>query len=277
MAALALIIVVGGLGLAVYMFGGSTPEQAISSVNAGQQALDAAKADLAKVSGPGIDLVADDPGQAQELLTHAYQQLDLAEEAKVKATVIDPLRVKVEAGLDRLYGVVPVTSTPLFTFTPAEGADPIDLRGVVRGPDGAPYVIDRSTRSVYRIDLKAKKATLVARFGQKAGGGTVASPRFIGVGGQDLLILDSKNVLWRWRPADSTGKGTLVKINVDGRPRGATTSRASAPSCVTPTRASTTCTSSIRPSSRSGRTRRPRTAAGSRPRGKRPGWRPPAT
>jgi hypothetical protein len=216
MAALALIIVVGGLGLAVYMFGGSTPEQAISSVNAGQQALDAAKADLAKVSGPGIDLVADDPGQAQELLTHAYQQLDLAEEAKVKATVIDPLRVKVEAGLDRLYGVVPVTSTPLFTFTPADGADPIDLRGVVRGPDGAPYVIDRSTRSVYRIDLKAKKATLVARFGQKASGGTVASPRFIGVGGQDLLILDSKNVLWRWRPADSTGKGTLVKINVDG-------------------------------------------------------------
>ena len=217
MAALALIIVVGSLGLAVYMFGGSSPEKAISSVNAGQQALDAAKADLAKVTGPGIDLVTDAPDQARDLLTHAYAQLDLAEAAKVKATVIAPLRAKVEAGLDRLYGVVPVTSATLFTFTPAEGADPVDLRGLVRGPDGAPYVIDRSTRSVYRIDLKARKATLVARYGQKASGATVGAPRFLGVGGKsDLLIVDSKNTLWRWRPADSAGKGTLVKINVDG-------------------------------------------------------------
>ena len=157
------------------------------------------------------------PSQARELLVDAYQQLDVAEEAKVKATTIAPLRKQVEAGLDRLYGVVPVASTTRFTFKPAEGANPIDLRGLVRGPDGAPYVIDRSTRSVYRIDLKNKKATLVARFGQKASGGTVASPRFIGLGAtSDLLILDSKNVLWRWRPADATGKGTLVKIDVNG-------------------------------------------------------------
>ena len=216
MAALALIIVVGGLGLAVYVFGGSSPEKAISSVNAGQQALDAAKADLAKVSAPGIDLVADDPKQAKTLLTDAYGQLDQAEAAKVKSSVIDPLRTQVEAGLDRLYGVVPVAATTLFTFTPAAGADPIDLHDLVRGPDGAPYVLDRSTRSVYRIDLKGKKATLVARYGQKASGTTVAAPRFLGVGGSDLLILDSKNTLWRWRPANATGKGTLVKISVNG-------------------------------------------------------------
>ena len=34
--------------------------------------------------------------------------------------------------------------------------------------------------------------------------------------GQDLLILDSKNVLWRWRPADDTGKGTLTKVTLQG-------------------------------------------------------------
>jgi len=216
MAILALIVVVGGLGLGVYVFGGSTPEQAISSANAGQQALDVAKANLAKVSGPGIDLVADDPNQARELLTDALTQLDTAEAAKVKVSVIAPLRKQVEAGLDRLYGVVPVSSATLFTFTPAEGADPIDLRGLVQGPDGASYVLDRSTRSVYRIDLKAKKATVVARSGQKAKGGTVANPRYLGVGGTDLLILDSKNGLWRWRAADSAGKGTLVLIKVNG-------------------------------------------------------------
>jgi hypothetical protein len=86
----------------------------------------------------------------------------------------------------------------------------------VRGPDGAPYVLDRSTKTVYRIDLKAKKATVVARLGQKANGATVATPKLLTVGGQDLLILDSKNVLWRWRPSDTTGKGTLVRISVAG-------------------------------------------------------------
>ena len=67
----------------VYAFGGSTPQQAISSVNAGQKALDQAKADLAKVSGPGIDLVTDDPDQALKLLTDAHDQLQIAQTAKV--------------------------------------------------------------------------------------------------------------------------------------------------------------------------------------------------
>src|SRR6185503_8596890 len=44
--------------------------------------------------------------------------------------------------------------------------------------------------------------------------GTVAAPRFLAVGGQDLLILDAKNILWRWRPADDSGKGTLTKMTL---------------------------------------------------------------
>jgi hypothetical protein len=87
---------------------------------------------------------------------------------------------------------------------------------MVRGPDGAPYVIDRSTKAVYRVDLKTRKATVVARSGQKASGATVSTPRFLAVGGPDLLILDAKNVLWRWRPADTKGKGTLTRVSVKG-------------------------------------------------------------
>ena len=52
LAVLALVMVVGGLGLGVYAFGGQGQQRAISSVNAGQAALDVAKANLAKVSGP---------------------------------------------------------------------------------------------------------------------------------------------------------------------------------------------------------------------------------
>jgi hypothetical protein len=216
LAILALVVVVGGLGLGVYAFGGSTPQQAISSVNAGQKALDQAKADLAKVTGPGIDLVTDDPEQALKLLTDAHAQLAIAEAAKVGRSVIAPLRAQTGAGLDRLYGVVPVASTRLYGFKPAAGAAPIDLSAMVRGPDGNPYVLDRSTKAVYRIGLKTKTATLVVKAGTKTRYGTVATPRYLAAGGQDLLILDSKNILWRWRPADDTGKGTLTKVTLEG-------------------------------------------------------------
>jgi hypothetical protein len=217
LAVLALVTVVGGLGLGVYAFGGQGQQRTISSINAGQAALDSARANLAKVSGPGgIDLVADDPDQALQLLTDAYADLDAAEEAKVSTRVIAPIRAKVVAGLDRLYGVVGVASTPLFTFKPEEGAKPFDLKALVRGPDGAPYVIDATTATVYRIDLKRKRATAVVREGRSAAGTKVAKPRFLAVGGRDLLILDSKNALWRWRPSNDSGKGTLNFVQVNG-------------------------------------------------------------
>jgi hypothetical protein len=217
LAVLALVVVVGGLGIGVYAFGGTgSPEDAISSVNAGQRALDAAREDLAKVTGPGIDLVADDPDQALELLTHAYQQIQIAEDANVSDSVVRPLRQQAVSALDRLYGVTPVRSETLFTFVPEEGGDPVELRAMTRGPDGMPYVIDRTTRAVYRVDLRARRATIVARVGMEQGGATFSNARYLGVGGPDLLILDAKNVLWRWRPADDEGNGTLTRVNVDG-------------------------------------------------------------
>ena len=132
LAILALVLVVGGLGLAVYAFGGNTPKEAISSVNAGQKALDKARADLAKVTGSGIDLITDDPQQALQLLTDAHQQLDVAAGANVSASVIAPLQAQTVAGLDRLYGVVEVASTVLHTFKPATGAPPTDLGAIVQ-------------------------------------------------------------------------------------------------------------------------------------------------
>ena len=215
-ALLALLVVAAGLGFGVYVFGGQGKQEAIRSANTGQAALDKAKEDLAKVKGPGVDLVVDDPRTAKDLLTEAYQQLKAAEAANVSAGVIEPLRKQAVAGLDRLYGVVPVASTTLFTFTPAAGAAPFDLRAMVKGPDAAPYVIDQTTKTVYRVDLKAKKATVVARAGQKTDGATVATPRFLAVGGPDLLVLDSKNVLWRWRPSNASGQGTLKRVKVNG-------------------------------------------------------------
>jgi hypothetical protein len=75
-------------------------------------------------------------------------------------------------------------------------------------------VLDAATQAVYRIDLKGNKASPILKSGQTVGGTKVATPTFITPAGPDVLILDSKNVLYRWRPADKTGKGTLAKVAV---------------------------------------------------------------
>ena len=215
-AALALITVVGGLGLAVYAVGGTGQRQAISSVHAGQAALEVAEANLDEVSGPGIDLIETDPQEATALLLEAYESLDAAEAADVSPAVVRRLRAQVVEHLDVLWGVVPVRSEPLFTFTPEEGAEPFDLRSMVRGPDGSPYVIDGTTKTVYRVDLERERATAVLREGREAKGKTIGEPLFLAVGGRDLLILDAKNVLWRWRASDDEGDGTLTLVTVNG-------------------------------------------------------------
>jgi len=216
-ALLAFIVVIGGLGLGVWAFAapGVAPGQ-IGSIDSGQRALAAARTNLDKVTGPGIDLVEADPGQALELLTEAYEQLDVALASGVRSSTVEPLRARAIEGLDRLYGVVPVQPTTLFTFSPKEDADPIDLQSVVLGPDGATFVLDASSETVYRVDTNEGTATVALRAGQKAAGKTVATPKLIAVGVRDLLILDAKNVMWRWRAANKQGKGTVTTVRIQG-------------------------------------------------------------
>ena len=75
-------------------------------------------------------------------------------------------------------------------------------------------MLDKATKTVWRIDLAKKTATPVLKAGQVVAGTKVADPMFLTTGGRDVLVLDSKNQLWRWRPTDAKGKGTLVKIKV---------------------------------------------------------------
>jgi hypothetical protein len=213
-AALALIVVGGGLALGVYAMGGQRPAlDAIPSFTAAERAFQDAQDALAQVTGPGVDLIANDRGRALDLLNTAYQKLDEAQRDGYPLAQIEPLRAQALAGLDRLYGVVDVASSPLFTF-PAD--TPVELTAVVRGSDGAPYVLDTRNKTVWRIDLARKSAAAVFKAGQKTASGKVADPKLIAIGGPDVLILDSKNDLWRWRPTNANGKGTLVKITVKG-------------------------------------------------------------
>ena len=213
-AVLVILAVAGSLGLAASLLGGPpSPGKVIASVEVGQGALEQARDNLDRVFGPGVDLVSNDPVKAEELLTDTLTQLDRAAAAGIASSTIRPLRSQAISGLDRLYGMVDVTPLDVFRFSADAG---VDLAGLVRGPDGAPYVLDPKTASVYRINLAERTAVAIYRDGSRAAGSTESAPVMIAAGGPDLLVLDTKNVLWRWRPADGTGRGTTTKVRVTG-------------------------------------------------------------
>jgi hypothetical protein len=214
MAVLAFVAVLGGLFGVVYAMDGQTGKTPLATVAAAEAALRTIHTDLDQVFAPGVDLVVGDPHKAMGLLTEAYQAVDAADQAHVPPATLDPLRDQVVGGLDRLFHVVPVAGTTVLAF--ASDKVQYDLEGLVRGPDGMPYVIDRATSSVYRIDTRTKKANLVFRYKTHAAGGTEGVPKFITTGGRDLVIVDDKNVVWRWRAKDTKGDGTTTQIRVAG-------------------------------------------------------------
>ncbi len=212
-ALISLVAVAGLLAVGIYAAGDKhQPAQVIGSVTVAQAAYDAAKTAVDKVSGGAVDLIRDDPPQALALLRSAFANLAKAETAGYPKTQVEALRLVVMTGLDRLYGVMKVASTAVFTFPDVAG--PVRLTRLSRGSDGAPYVLDAGTGTVWRIDLAKKTASPILKSGQKTASGTVADPVVLLTGGPDILILDSRNQLWRWRPADAAGKGTLRKISV---------------------------------------------------------------
>jgi len=210
-AVLAFVAIAATLGVGLWMVGGSG-SGAIDEVTAGEKALEAAREDIRLVFHNGADLVVDDPEKAEELLVDAHAQIAAAAANGVPAGTLRPLQQEVIDGLDDLYGMVDVAPRTAFSF---EGQEQVfDLAALVLGPDGVPYVLDRTTSTVYRVDLRAKKATAVVRAGASSGGVKIGDPKLLTTGGPDVVVVDAKNAVWRWRPADTKGKGTLARIRV---------------------------------------------------------------
>ena len=212
-AILALVVVSGGLFTVVWAVGGQNPGQELASLTVGEGALRTARDNLGTVFGPGVDLVDGDPSKALDLLTAAYAALDTAAKNEVPASTIGPLRKQAQDGLDRLYGVKPVAPATIISF--ADSEVPFDIGDMILGPGNVPYVLDRATKSIYRVDLGTRKAQLIYREGTKASGILEGAPKLIALGAsRDLLVVDSANIMWRWRPADEAGKGTIIKVTV---------------------------------------------------------------
>ena len=214
-AVLAFVLVLGGLVGAIYALGGQTVGTGpLASVAVAEAALRTINTDLAQVFAPGVDLVEGDPGKAMQLLTDAYKAVKDAQTASVPASTLDPLKARVVGGLDRLFNVVEVSPSAIVSFQSTKVT--YDLRSMVLGPDGMPYVLDAATASVYRIDLRTRKPTVVFKAKNHEAGATEGNPRLMTTGSRDLLIVDDKSVVWRWRAKDAKGNGTTTRPIVAG-------------------------------------------------------------
>ncbi len=207
-AILAFIAVVAVLGVVVVVLDPFRQEAPISNVTEGEAALTDARQKADEVFG-SADLMSTNPTQAQQLLSEAWAALERAKSSGVvDDEAINEQRERVTDGLEELYGTIEVSPTQIYG---ASSSTP--LQNVVPGPDDASYTI--AGNAVLRIDPATGAVATIAQEGDGAGAG-LATPKLLAVGGLDLLILDDGGALWRWRPSDDVGGGTLGLINVAG-------------------------------------------------------------
>jgi serine/threonine protein phosphatase PrpC len=208
-ALLSFIGVVAVLGVVMWWWGGPgrAQENPVQRVTAGEAAFRSAQQRAGQVFGPA-NLLVNDRNAAQRELRLAWADLDRAAQADIEPAPLEQLRREIAAGLDRLYGTHAVASEQLYAAP--EGAE---ISGLVRGPDEAYYVI--ADRSVIRVDPETGASVSVAAAGEGPGAG-MGTPSILARGGLDLVIVDIRGSLWRWRPSDESGAGTLGPMRVSG-------------------------------------------------------------
>ena len=208
MALLSFLGVVAVLGVGLWYWGGPLRgrEDPRPQVTAGEAAYQAA---LLKVDDvESSELLINDPNRAQRLLKEAWADLGRAETADVDVNAVAELRQRVGAGLDVLYSTHSAVADEIYA-APAGAA----IGALVVGPDEAYYLI--VDRSIVRVDPATGRSMAVVNAGEGPGAG-IGAPRLLARGGLDLDIVDVRGEMWRWRPADASGSGTLGPVRVGG-------------------------------------------------------------
>ena len=205
-AILAFIGLIAVLGVGLWIWQPRT-EQPIDLVPEGEAALAAAEEKATQVLGVA-DLLHSDPDTARRLLREAWDDLDRARGAAVDPEAISQLSARVAVGLDELYATRTVSGVRFYA-APAG----VTITGLVRGPDDAAYAIAGDT--VIRVDPASGAAATIIRAGEGSGQG-IGAARLLARGGPDLLVLDARGALWRWRPSDALGGGTLGAVRISG-------------------------------------------------------------
>ena len=218
LAALALVVVVGGLGLAVYAFGG---QHAAAGDQLGQRR---PEGDRRGQGRPGQGVRSRDRPRRRR-----PEPGDAAPDRRLPAARRGRGRQRQRGGRSHRCG-----PRSRRVSTACTGSSRSSTRRSSRS--SRPRAPTRSTCARWSADRTARRTSSTARPRPSTGStsrprrprsssGPARSPRPAArcptpssspsVAGT-CSILDAKNVLWRWRPSDTTGKGTLTKVNVQG-------------------------------------------------------------
>lgn len=185
-----------------------------AAANARESLAEAARA-VDEALNPVSNLLASDPDRARTLLVGATEKLAIAETGGAEASEINALRERMGPPLDKLFLLTRASVFDVFDFTSA--TVPIKITAITQGPDGYSYILDDYSGAVYRVDPAAQprpRATVIFQPGYELSGSTTGRAQTISASGPDILIFDTSSNLWRWRPADLSGKGTLVRLRV---------------------------------------------------------------
>ena len=202
-ALVAVIVVLGALVLYLNPFRTESPDNNTPDAAA---ALADAITNANQVFGP-TDLLHTDPTSALPLLQTAWDDLDGAR-GGVDATSWNRVEAQVANGLDTLFNTTAVSGTRFYSAPAGEL-----ITDLVIGPDSAAYAIVGT--GVVRVDPTNGSVATIVQTGSGTAQG-MAQPRLLGQGGPDLLIVDTSGGLWRWRPSDAQGGGTLGQVRVAG-------------------------------------------------------------
>jgi hypothetical protein len=145
----------------------------------------------------GRDLVDRDPGHADRLLEDSLAAVGRASDAGVPATSLDPLRARIERGLDAVFAVARLGEATSVTdlavgFT---GVDPTDM---VLASDGSLWVAEVGRGRVIRVDPLTGEATVLYRSGQEFDGATAGAPWMIATAATDVVVVDRARQAWRF-------------------------------------------------------------------------------
>ena len=210
---LASIVLASFTGGAALMLNRTEPN--LDAASRARAAIESATQAIDEALDPSAQLVINDPERARTLLVGALESLRDADAATIDPAGVEALRARATPVLNDLFLISDVQVAEIADFS---GTSAIDLKGIVRGPDGLPYVIDGGSGAVYRVDTASGKATVIYQPGFDLSGARTARAQIIASAGIDIVVFDVSSNLWRWRPADTSGRGSLVKVRVrDGQ------------------------------------------------------------
>jgi hypothetical protein len=198
------VAVLLALGTSVATLPAVSPTQAIPRATIARQAIEEAHALMAEVSEQvdGRDLVERAPEAATELLNQAFAAIERAATVGVPAGALDPLRDRVDAGLDRIYAVARIgeASTLADLATPFQGVAPAAM---VAAGDGSLWVVDSGRGRLIRIDGRGR-TRVVYRAGQAIGELAGGDPWLLASAATDVVLVDRQRQAWRFDLREQT-------------------------------------------------------------------------